>query len=75
MAKKDDAAKVAEALEIAFRYGSFDGDHHKMWCIDQMVRALTGTKENYEAWVKEFQGEYDEEEGHCEYEWDTGTPP
>lgn len=31
-----------KALDIATRSGGTDGDHHKMWVIDQMVRALTG---------------------------------
>jgi hypothetical protein len=30
------------ALEIARQFGQTDGDHHKMWVIDQMVRHLTG---------------------------------
>lgn len=34
--------RIKEALDHAFSYGGFDGAHHKMWCIDQMVRALTG---------------------------------
>ena len=29
------------ALKFAFEYGAVDGGHHKMWVIDQMVRALT----------------------------------
>jgi hypothetical protein len=33
--------RIAKALEIAKRYGSIDGSHHKMWVIDQMIRALT----------------------------------
>ena len=33
---------VAKALEIASDCGGIDGAHHKMWVIDQMVRALTG---------------------------------
>lgn len=32
---------VEQALEIAFKSGGSDGEHHKMWVIDQMVRALT----------------------------------
>jgi hypothetical protein len=31
-----------EALDVAVRYGGIDGDHHKRWVIDQMIRALTG---------------------------------
>jgi hypothetical protein len=33
--------RVAKALELAVS-GMNDGGHHKMWVIDQMVRALTG---------------------------------
>jgi hypothetical protein len=35
-----DSDKIEKALEFAMRYGSIDGDHHKTWVIDQMVRAL-----------------------------------
>jgi hypothetical protein len=35
-------ARVEEALEVAQTYGGTDGEHHKNWVIDQMVRALTG---------------------------------
>lgn len=42
MSHPDQASdRIAAALEIA-QMGSFDGAHHKMWAIDQMVRALTG---------------------------------
>jgi hypothetical protein len=34
--------KIAKALDLANSYGGIDGAHHKMWVIDQMVRALTG---------------------------------
>lgn len=34
--------RIEEALAVAMRYGGIDGDHHKAWVIDQMVRALTG---------------------------------
>lgn len=32
---------VQEALDLAWSYGQIDGDHHRLWVIDQMVRALT----------------------------------
>ncbi len=35
-------ARIKAALDVAVRYGGTDGDHHKAWVIDQMVRALTG---------------------------------
>jgi len=31
-----------EALALAVKYGSIDGEKHKAWVIDQMVRELTG---------------------------------
>lgn len=34
--------RINKALDIAQKYGTTDGGHHKMWVIDQMVRALTG---------------------------------
>lgn len=33
--------QVQKALDFAIKYGGIDGDHHKNWVIDQMVRALT----------------------------------
>ena len=36
------SGRTKKALAIALRYGGIDGDHHKAWVIDQMVRALTG---------------------------------
>ncbi len=38
----DANARVVKALDIAMEFGGFAGEHHKMWAIDQMVRALTG---------------------------------
>lgn len=34
--------RIIKALDIAIQYGGYDGAHHKDWCIDQIVRALTG---------------------------------
>lgn len=33
--------KISETIEIANNLGGFDGGHHKMFAIDQMVRCLT----------------------------------
>lgn len=62
--------QVRVAREIARDYGSIDGSHHKMWVIDQMVRALTG--DDYAAWVAEHN---DGEDGPDTYEWDEGIAP
>ncbi len=37
-----EAERIERALGYAHRFGQIDGDHHKAWVIDQMVRALTG---------------------------------
>ena len=34
--------RITAAIEIAMRHKEHDEPHHKDWCIDQMVRALTG---------------------------------
>lgn len=34
--------RIEKAIGLAAAYGGIDGDHHKMWVIDQMVRTLTG---------------------------------
>lgn len=40
----DSAWRCTEAILLAGRYGGIDGDHHKTWVIDQIVRVLTGCK-------------------------------
>jgi len=49
--------------------GGFDGGHHKMWVIDQMIRILA---DDYEAWVTEYR---DGEDGPETYDWDEGIAP
>ena len=61
---------VPAALEVALRFGGIDGDHHKSWVIDQMVRALTG--DGYEAFVADAEAG---EDGPDTYPWDEGIPP
>ena len=59
--------KIEAALELAKNYAQIDGDHHKAWTIDQMVRALTG--DDYEHWIKMHnQGD----DGPNTYAWETG---
>lgn len=58
---------IDEAVDIALQYGAIDGDHHKQWVIDQMLRVLLGTR--YEATIKEWC------EDDCTSEWDVGIAP
>lgn len=64
----DDAKK--KALDFAYKYGGIDGDHHKAWVIDQMVRALLGS--DYEQWVLDAK---EGEDGANTYDWDEGIAP
>lgn len=59
-------AVIDKAVDIAWKYGQIDGDHHQKWVTDQMVRALLGSA--YENFVKDY-----EEDG--DYEWDIGIAP
>ena len=62
---------INKALQLAFDWGQVDGDHHKMWVIDQMVRALLGVE--YAQWVKVYQ--HLDVDGEPQYEWDEGVAP
>ncbi len=37
-----EAEKINTAIGIAVQYGGIDGEHHKTWVIDQMVRIFAG---------------------------------
>ena len=62
--------RVEEALEIAIQYGGIDGDQHKAWVIDQMVRALTADR--YNEFVERAK---EGEDGPNTYHWDEGIAP
>lgn len=41
--EKDEAERRIEAaLDVLYMSGGVEGDHHKAWVIDQVVRHLTG---------------------------------
>jgi hypothetical protein len=61
--------KTEKALALIADYGGTDGDHHKQWLIDQLLRVLT---DDYDQWVKDYQ---DGEEGVHTYTWDIGITP
>jgi len=63
-------AEMEAALDFAHMCGAIDGAHHKMWVIDQMVRALPGA--GYDEWVRL---QRDGSDGPNTYEWDEGIAP
>lgn len=61
--------RIDAALAMAC-FGTSDGEWHKAWVIDQMVRCLTGS--GYEGWVKWYKAG---EDGPDTYSWDEGVAP
>ena len=61
--------RCGEVLALVERYGGIDGDHHKAWLLDQLVRLLV---DDYDAWVAAY---CDGEDGPDTYGWEAGTPP
>ena len=70
--KKDIERNIETALNLAWSYAQIDGDHHKMWVIDQMVRTLCGNEEEYEKWVEAYETPNGSDE---HYKWHTGITP
>jgi hypothetical protein len=62
--------RILKAIELAVRFGGIDGDHHKAWVIDQIVRQLAGA--DYERVVEEV---CNGEDGPNTYTWEVGIPP
>ena len=55
---------------MAVRFGGIDGDHHKAWVIDQMVRILAcDTSDQVVTDAKAG------EDGPETYDWDVGIAP
>lgn len=63
MGKKVDVDKVSEFI---LRYGSIDGDHHKTWVLDQVLRMIN-TEGGYKKRVAEYRADG--------YGWDEGIAP
>lgn len=63
---------VQKAIDIALEYGQTDdGGHHKMWVIDQMLRALTG--DDYDRIISNYcKGPIGTDDY---YWWDEGIAP
>lgn len=69
---KEIEGRIKEALNIAWDNGTIDDDWHKMWVIDQMVRALCGSEEEYNKWVMSYEKPL--EDGDY-YKWEYGIAP
>ena len=64
----EEGEDIKKAVWYALRYGQVYGEHHKMWVIDKMLRALLG--EDYDSVIQVWKyGDGNENE------WDTGNAP
>jgi hypothetical protein len=59
--------RPAIVARIATRFGGIDGEHHKQWVIDQMLRACLQDK--YDDWVDRMNEDTDYDP------WDVGIAP
>ena len=62
--------RINNAIGLAVKYGGIDGDSHKAWVINEMVKALA--VEEYDRIVAES---CNGEDGPNTYDWDTGISP
>lgn len=62
--------RINKAVKLAVKYGGIDGDHHKDWVIDQIVRTLCAGE--YNSVVASARAGVD---GPETYEWNVGIAP
>ena len=68
--------KTLEEIEkVVVTDSQYDGDHHKAWVLDQVMRIIKGDK--YEEFIKEYEysGMYGKPGAEKEYTWDEGIAP
>lgn len=61
---------AANALMIAAKYGTVEGEYHKSWVLDQIIRSLTGKQ--YEKFIEKAR-ELSKDPDNAV--WDEGTVP
>lgn len=66
MEKQELEQKIEDALEMALDTMLTEGDHHRVWGLDQIIRILAGDR--YEQVKKDLKEE-------TNFEWDTGIAP
>lgn len=64
------SSTIQQAIYLAVQYGGIDGEHHKAWVIDQMVRVLAGN--DYATIVANAKSGGD---GADTYDWNEGIAP
>lgn len=71
----DLSVRISKACNLVWDYGYVEGEHHKQWLIDRMLRELM-THDEYRQWVKNYnEPEEDENGDEIALEWSEGTAP
>lgn len=65
--------RIDKTLDLIKAWGGIDGDHHKQWLLDQIVRTLCLDDDEYEAWVNDYNADSEDAGGYPE--WETGVAP
>lgn len=61
--------RINDAIGLALGFGMIEGESHKMWVIDQVIRVLAD--DNYVSLIEDYSlGD----NGPSTHQWDTGTP-
>ena len=82
--REDEAnTRIEDAIKLLLNYAQTDGGHHKTWCLDQVLKALTGPR--YEEFIHAYEYGFDDEDlsdssigyepDDKVWEWDTGVAP
>ena len=61
--KHDEREIIGKAIEFLLEWGEIEGDHHRAWVVDQVLRILVDDKMQYEYYVATRSG------------WEEGIPP
>lgn len=60
--------RISAALELVTQYGGIEGEHHKQWLLDKVVRTLLESPDKYRRFVENF--------NDPDYtDWDEGIAP
>lgn len=68
--------RINQAVALISEHGYVDGERHKQWVLDQVLRVLLGP-EQYPRFIEE---NFCEQVDYCDGKylvnyWETGTPP
>src|SRR3954469_12591 len=64
--------RIEAIKDLASRYAGIDGEHHKQWLIDQIIRVVLAG--DYQDFIAEYNN-FKDQDGKSYGEWDEGIAP